>query len=140
MNKKKMTRDDKWLKQKMDDIWLFLFSDVKRKNNIVIKFKGKWKNKFGHIKKLKNKDTEIIINGFFRKDIISEEIIDLTIAHEIVHYSHGFNSPHPKLFKYPHQGGIVRKELLKRGFGNSMKEEKKFIKRWPNIYKSLIGK
>jgi len=135
-----MIRDDKWLKQRMEDIWSFLFSDVERKNNVIIKFKGKWKNKFGHIKKLKNKNTEIGINSFFRNEIIPEDIIHLTIAHEIIHYAHGFNSPYTKLFKYPHQGGVVRKELLRRGFGNSIKEEKEFIKKWPDIYKSLIGK
>jgi hypothetical protein len=135
-----MTRDNKWLKQKMEAIWSFLFQDVERKNNVVIRFKGKWKNKFGHIKILKNKDTEIAVNGLFKNEVVPEEIVDLTIAHEIVHYAHGFNSPHPKLFKYPHQGGIVRKELIKRGFGSSMKEEKKFIKKWPEIYRSLIRK
>jgi len=132
-----MVRNDDWLKQRMEDIWSLLFQDVERQNNVLIRFKGKWKNKFGHIKILKNKDTEIVINGFFRNDIIPEEIIDITIAHELIHYAHGFNSPHPKLFKYPHQGGVVRRELLKRGFGNSIKEEKKFIKIWPDIYKEL---
>ena len=132
-----MVRNDDWLKQRMEDIWSLLFQDVERQNNVLIRFKGKWKNKFGHIKILKNKDTEIVINGFFRNDIIPEEIIDITIAHELIHYAHGFNSPHPKLFKYPHQGGVVRRELLKRGFGNSIKEEKKFIKVWPDIYKEL---
>ena len=29
---------------------------LKIKNDIIIKFKGRWKNKFGHIKLLKNKN------------------------------------------------------------------------------------
>lgn len=133
-------RDDEWLKKRMNNIWNFLFSDIERKNKIIIRFKGRWKNKFGHIKLLKNKNTEIAINGLFREIIIPESIIDLTIAHEMIHYSHGFNSPHPKLFKYPHQGGIVKRDLLKRGFGNLLREERKFVKKWPEIYKYLIKK
>jgi len=124
----------------MENIWGLLFPDVEIKNNIIVRFKGKWKNKFGHIKKIKDKNTEIAINGLFRDEVIPEEIIDITIAHEMVHYAHGFNSPHPQLFKYPHQGGVVKKELLKRGFGNSLKKERGFLKNWPDIYKELSKK
>jgi len=130
-------RDDVWLNSRMNQIWEMLFSEVKRKNDVVIRFRGRWKNKFGHIKLLKNKDTEICINGLFKNEVVPEVIVDLTIAHELSHYAHGFNSPLPKLFKYPHQGGIVTRELLKRGFGNCLREEKKFLKDWPKIYQDL---
>ena len=75
-----MERDNEFLKNKLELIWE-RFSDVERKNNINIRFKGKWKNKFGHIKKLKDGDSEIVINGYFRDQKIPEYIIDLTIAH-----------------------------------------------------------
>src|SRR3989344_197168 len=103
-------RDNAWLAQKLNELWANYFPDVERRNNVFIRFKGRWKNKFGHIKQLKTKDTEVCVNGLFSNESVPEYIIDLTIAHEVVHYSHGFQSPHEKRFEYPHQGGIVRKE------------------------------
>ncbi len=133
-------RDDKFLKEKLNYIWQLAFLDVERKNNISVRFKGKWKNKFGHIKKLKNGDSEIVVNGFFKNEVIPEYIIELTIAHELVHYSHGFNSPLPKLYSHPHKGGIVNKDLKKRGFTDSLKLERRWIKNeWRNIIKDQFN-
>lgn len=131
-------RDDEWLAQKLNQIWQLLFPEIERKNNVVIRFKGKWKNKFGHIKRLKNKDTEIAINSLFKNELVPEYVIDTTIAHELIHYSHGFQSPLPRRHRHPHAGGIVRRELLKRGFGHMIRKEKKFTKReWPRIFGQL---
>ncbi len=131
-------RNDDWLAERLNQIWELLFSDIQRKNNVVIRFKGKWKNKFGHIKRLKNKDTEIAINGLFKDPKVPEYIIDTTIAHELTHYSHGFHSPLPRKYKHPHLGGVVTKELIKRGFGHMIKKEKEFMKRvWPNLLKDI---
>jgi len=131
-------RDDVWLAEKLNQMWELLFLDVERKNNVVIRFKGRWKNKFGHIKRLKNKDTEIVINGLFKDERIPEFVIDTTIAHELAHYSHGFQSPHPKRYKHPHAGGVVTRELINRGFGHMIKKEKEFMKRlWPRIFREL---
>ena len=134
-------RNNDWLQNRMHHIWETLFPDLEKKNNIIIRFKGRWKNKFGHIKRLKNKDSEIVVNGYFQKEHIPEFIIDLTIAHEIIHYMHGFNSPHPKLYRYPHQNGIVKKELIKRGFQNMLKLERNWIKNdWKNIVETEFPK
>lgn len=121
-------RNEEWLAEFMHSLWEKNFPDVKRKNNIIVRWKGRWKNKFGHIKRLKNKDTEIGINSWFKDKRVPEYIIELTLAHEIVHYMHGFQSPHPKLFRHPHQGGVVDKELKKRGYSVMLKEEKKWFK------------
>ena len=129
-------RDDQFLKEKLESIWNTGFPDVERKNNIKIRFKGRWKNKFGHIKKLKDGNSEIVINGYFKDEKIPDHVIDLTIAHELVHYSHGFNSPLPRLYKHPHKGGIVNKDLKRRGFGHLLKLERPWIKNeWRNIVK-----
>ncbi len=126
-------RDNTWLNQRLDHIWQLLFADVKKLNEVKINFKGKWKNKFGHIM-MKDGASHIVINGFFRDLRVPEFIIDLTIAHELIHYMHGFNSPHPKQFKYPHKGGIVEKELKRRGFSHVMQQEKKWIEnQWQQI-------
>jgi len=131
-------RNNEWLNERMENIWSLLFSDVKKANYVYARFKGKWKNKFGHIKMLKNKNTEIAVNSLFRDEIIPEYIIDITLAHELVHYSHGFNSPLNRLYKHPHKGGIVDKELRKRGFQHLISVEKEFIKnKWVDFYKIL---
>ncbi|MBS3146105.1 hypothetical protein J4471_00220 [Candidatus Woesearchaeota archaeon] len=131
-------RNNLWLGRRLEQIWELLFQDTQRKNNVIIKFKGKWKNKFGHIKTLKNKDTEIAVNSLFQSSLVPEYIIDLTIAHELIHYSHGFHSPLPKLYSHPHKGGIVTKELKQRGFANQLSLEKNFIKNeWPKMHQEL---
>lgn len=127
-------RDDAWLQQRLSQIWQFLFSEVERKNTVRIRFKGRWKNKFGHISRLKSQDTEIVINGLFRFEQVPEYLIDLTIAHELIHYMHGFHSPHPQVYRHPHQGGVVTKELRRRGFGHLLRKEKEFLRReWPDL-------
>ncbi|MFH1065650.1 MAG: hypothetical protein V1734_04065, partial [Nanoarchaeota archaeon] len=81
-------RDNEWLALRMNQIWEMLFPEVEKLNNVSIRFKGKWKNKFGHIKRT-GKDTEIAVNSLFTHDAVPEYIIDLTIAHELTHYWHG---------------------------------------------------
>ena len=131
-------RDDNFLRERLEYLWLNAFNDINKKNNVNIRFKGKWRNKFGHIRKLQNGDSEIVINGHFRDFKVPAYIIDLTIAHELVHYSHGFNSPLPKLYKHPHKNGIVTKELLRKGFGHLLRKEKYFTRReWPRLYERL---
>ncbi|MFH1456203.1 MAG: hypothetical protein ABIF40_04610 [archaeon] len=131
-------RDNDWLIKRLDQMWELLFPDVERLNFVRIRFKGKWKNKFGHIKRLRDKSTEIAINGLFSDERVPEYIIDTTIAHELVHYLHGFQSPYPQRYKHPHRGGVVNKELAKRGFGHLMKVEKEFVqKQWMPIFRSF---
>ena len=131
-------RDEKWLNERLENIWNLLFYDVQKGNQVSAKFKGKWKNKFGHIKLLRNKNSEIAVNSLFKDEVIPEYIVDITLAHELVHYSHGFNSPLKRLYRHPHKGGIVNKELKKRGFGHMIKVEKDFVKnKWFDIYKVL---
>ena len=130
-------RDDNWLRNRMLEIWQLRFMDVPMKNEVKIRFKGKWKLKFGHIK-MKNDITEIVINSLFKNEDVPQYIVDLTIAHELVHYSHGFQSPLERRFRYPHQGGIVRKELKKRGFRDAMQMERKiFRKEWPEMFERI---
>ncbi|MFH1376693.1 MAG: hypothetical protein ABIH25_03580 [Candidatus Woesearchaeota archaeon] len=131
-------RDNIWLEKRLDIIWKVLIPEIEKKNKITIIFKGKWKNKFAHIKRQKDSSTEIAINAFFRYKEVPDFILDTTIAHELVHYMHGFHSPYEKQFKYPHQGGIVNKELKKRGFNFLLVLEKEWIKnKWESIYKNI---
>ncbi len=129
-------RDDAWLISRMMTVWDSWFSDVERKNKVIVRWKGRWKNKFGHIR-MRNGVTEIAVNGLFKSNEVPEEIVDMTIAHEICHYCHGFQSPLEKKYSHPHKFGVVRKELISRGLKNSLKREREFMKKWYNIYRQL---
>lgn len=132
-------RNNDWLVSRLEHVWNTYFYDVDRLNTVVVRFKGKWKNKLGHIKKSKGGSTEIVINSLFTDDRVPEFVVDLTLAHELVHYMHGFNSPHVKRFSYPHKGNIVNKELVIRGLKDELKEEKRFMKQdWPSLYKDIL--
>lgn len=144
-------RDNDFLADNLYDIWENHFSDVPRKNLVVIKFGRsskrqlgsiKWANKRTKIKRLlKNKEvqeeykvqddnriTVITITRKFKDPSVPEYVLRDTIAHELCHYTHGFHSPLKQLYNNPHQGGIIRKELEARGLGSSHKKARKWIK------------
>ncbi len=142
-------RDNLWLEKRLNQIWQTHFPDVKKINRVYIIFGRKARNVFGSIKArgpkqpfrtpgrypkpsiwLPQSITIITINGNFKNPEIPNEIIDLTIAHELVHYAHGFSSPHPQLYQYPHQGSVVTKELIKRGLSDQLKFQKTWIKNY----------
>ena len=131
-------RNNIWLESKLEIIWQKLIPEIEKENKVNIDFGRFWKNKFGQISLQKDSSTKILINSYFRNEQIPEYIIDLTIAHELIHYMHGFQSPRQQQFKYPHQGNIVNKELKQRGFGILLELEKNWVKTtwWPT-HKSL---
>lgn len=109
-------RDNNWLLSRLDDIWTNHFEEVTQANPITIKFGRYSKFRLGSIKlNRRTKMSLITITGMFKNQKISQEVVDHTIAHELVHYAHGFSSQSPRLHRYPHAGGIVNKEMRKRG-------------------------
>lgn len=109
-------RDNEWLKFELDYIWDTYFSDVARVNHVTIEFAKKWKARLGMITlSASGRTTYIGINSLLRLRQVPWFVPDITIAHELVHYSHGFGSPLPRKYDHPHKGGIVAKELAKRG-------------------------
>ena len=139
-------RDDEWLSNKMYYLWENFFVDVPRLNMVIIKF-GKhskrqlgcigWLNKTTkRIEKIMNgqgqvdhkKTTLINITSYFKDENIPEEVVTSTIAHEMCHYAHGFNSPLNQMYDHPHKGGLIRKELQNRGLGDMYKFSKKWLK------------
>lgn len=129
-------RDDTWLQTRFEQIWSLFFPEVEKKN-VFIRWKGHWKNKFGHIKKTRH-GSEIAINHLFKDLRVPEDIVKLTIAHEIVHYMHGFHSHLPRQYDHPHQGGIVDKVLKEKGFAYALKQERQWYKNeWLPLYKEL---
>lgn len=132
-------RDNKWLKERFKYIKNRYFSDTKIINNLIVKFGRPCKTRLGSIKKGRKKEnfnSIITINGHFRDTSIPSYVVDAVLAHEFVHYAHGFASPHEQAFCHPHQGGIVDNDLKNRGLFDILKAEKIWIKKnWVNYLK-----
>jgi len=142
-----MQRDNNWLQEQMFYLWDNNFADVPRKNLVLIKFGKKSKRQLGSIKwvnqKTKgiknllikqnqnaddNRISLITVTNFFKDPKIPDFVILATIAHEMCHYAHGFNSPLKQQFNHPHKGGVIRKELEKRDLGHLYKNANKWLK------------
>jgi len=76
----------------------------------------------------------ITITSMFAKESVPVAVVQYTIAHELCHYAHGFSSANRRLFKYPHHGGIVNKELTRRGAHHLISA----FKKWLKIYRAQI--
>jgi hypothetical protein len=142
-------RDNRWLEDTMYKLWENHFNDIPRKNLVLVKF-GKrarrqlgcisWVRKNTRVKRLlskkagenfeedDNRITLITITSLFKNSLVPEYVIESTIAHEMIHYAHGFNSPLHQQYNHPHKGGIIRKEMIKRGLGDEYKKSKKWLK------------
>jgi len=150
-------RDDNWLSEKMYYLWENFFEDVPRRNIVVIKFGKKSKRQLGcigwlnkktrKIEKLLSKEgkadhdktTLINITSYFKDESIPEEVVIGTIAHEMCHYTHGFNSPLSQIYNHPHKGGIIRKEMQRRELSSVYKFAKVWVKaNWLNYLKQHI--
>jgi len=132
-------RDDNYLYGRLDQIWDRYFFDVEQKNDVRIIFGRKARTRLGSIKqlainrkqltgKLPVNSTIITINGLFKNPDIPEFLVDSVIAHEMVHYAHGFCSPHEKKYDNPHAGGIIKKEMKERGLDDLFFLQKKWLK------------
>ncbi|MGI5898097.1 MAG: hypothetical protein ACOX6Q_02965 [Candidatus Dojkabacteria bacterium] len=140
-------RNNNYLENLLYELWENHFCDVPRKNFVLIKFgkyskrqlgsislahdrskiKGLMKKKLDEYMIQDNKSISIItITRYFRNEIVPEFVVRATIAHELCHYAHGFNSPLEKKFKKPHQGNIINKELRDR----DLLEEQKLADKW----------
>lgn len=122
-------RDDAWLLSRLDHLWSNFFSEVRQVNPIFIQFGRFSKFRLGSIKMDRlTKYSYITISGMFKDPSVPIEVVDHTIAHEMCHYTHGFSSPKQRLHKYPHHGGVIKKELSKRGLGSLSKAYEKWLK------------
>ena len=150
-----MIRDNKYLENLLYDLWENNFCDVGRLNLVTIKYGKYSKRQLGSIKMIKDKQTFykylkkynlskdifesktvslINITRYFSYDYIPEYVVRATIAHELCHYTHGFSSPLKKRYRYPHQGGIIRKELESRGLYDEYKSSKRWLKdHWVSV-------
>ena len=124
-------RDNKWLKARFKYIKDYYFPDVEIKNHLVVKFGRPCTTRLGSIKKgrrIEEFNSIITINGHFRDEAIPTFVVDAVLAHEFMHYTHGFASPHEQAYRHPHKGGVVDGGLRERGLTDILKAEKVWIK------------
>lgn len=128
-------RDNKYLEKLLYDLWETSFCDIPRLNAVVIKYGKYSKRQLGSIRIIKDKDvirrytkrfnidennfeehsiSVITVTKYFSQTYIPEFVIRATIAHELCHYAHGFNSPLKKIYSHPHRGNVIKKEFNKR--------------------------
>jgi len=141
-----MERNNEYLEERLYLIIKNYFSDINFSNQIYIRYGKRSKRQLGSIKRksligiydsLKNRldnPSLITITAYFKEMNIPEYVIDATIAHELVHYSHGFQSPLKKIYVHPHKGNIVKKELYRRGFIEDHDKAEIWLKEnWPKV-------
>lgn len=124
-------RDDAWLLSRLDYLWQSYFPDVDQINPVFIKFGRYSRFRLGSIRlDYTSKKSFITITGMFKDPTIPVEVVDHTIAHEMCHYAHGFSSPRPRLHKYPHHGGVIKKELESRNLHKLVKAYAKWLREY----------
>jgi hypothetical protein len=129
-------RDEQWLSERVQLLRHIHFADVPRGYPIVTRFGIRARNRFGSIG-AQDQQTIILVNRLFADPFVPTFVVDGTLAHELAHYAHGFGSGLPRLYADPHRGGIVDKELDKRGLGELSRKSELWRKlNWDNFYES----
>ncbi len=124
-------RDDKWLLSRLDHLWSNYFGSVKQVNPVFIKFGRYSRFRLGSIRMERtSKNSYITITGMFKDEKVPLEVVDHTIAHELCHYAHGFSSPNPRLHRYPHHGGVIKRELEERNLHHLVKAYRDWLKKY----------
>lgn len=120
----------------LDRIWQQYFSDIPRMNEVQIAYCHPWKSRLGLIRlSLDNTTSFIGINALLQHQQVPGYVLITTIAHELVHYAHGFGSPLPRLYKHPHANNVVNRELGQRGLGEYVHQSDTWIdKQWFAFY------
>ena len=126
-------RTREWLEKRLAYLWQAHFADLPDQASVIIRFGPRAKTRLGSIRRRFGRSV-ITITGYFREPTIPEDVITETIAHELCHYAHGFESPLPKLYRYPHEGRIIEAELAKRGLRATQSRSRRWLKKhWPTI-------
>jgi hypothetical protein len=135
-------RDAIWLRDEMDEIWRRYFADVSRVNPVEIAYHGPWKRRLGVICLADDHETTRIgINSLLAQPDAPYCLTLITIAHELVHYCHGFGSPLPRRYQHPHRGGVVTRELRERGLEGEFDEYSEWIHaHWWSFYARQVGR
>jgi hypothetical protein len=127
-------RDDDWLAERVSLLRQVHFADVPQGYPITTRFGIRARNRFGSIG-AQGRQTIILVNRLFADAFVPTFVVDGTLAHELAHYAHGYGSGLPLLHRDPHRGGVVDKELERRGLGdlNCRAEQWRKLK-WDHFY------
>lgn len=143
-------RDNSWLEEELEYLLKKYFANIMVTNPIDIRFGREAKYRFGSIRLAKPKGLRglgrlrgfrrlenatpqksiITITRMFAADEVPVEVVRYTIAHELCHYHHGFSSSNKRLFRYPHHGGVINRELTERGAEELIGPFKKWLKEY----------
>jgi hypothetical protein len=120
----------------LDSIWQEHFPDIARVNEVGIAYSYPWKRRLGLIRlSLDNVTSFIGINTLLQHPSVPEHVLITTVAHELVHYAHGFGSPLPRLYQHPHANNVVNRELEQRGLGELVRQCDEWIdEQWFAFY------
>lgn len=122
-------RDNAWLTQQLDHVWQTRFADVARPTPISIRFVRPWKTRLAVIYLTEDERQSFIgVNRLLRDHRVPYTVCLVTIAHELVHYAHGFGSHLPRRYRHPHRGNVVQRELTRRGLASELR----FYTEWTN--------
>ncbi len=146
-------RDHDWLQEQLQFLLNKHFPNVKLTNPLEVKWGREAKYRFGSIKLVPYKSIKrdrgkfpisnfqfpiskinspkkslITITSMFRDEKIPVGVVHYTIAHELCHYAHGFSSMNRRMFRHPHHGGVINRELTARGAQNLIPIFKKWLK------------
>ncbi|GAC1377299.1 MAG: hypothetical protein NVS2B12_37620 [Ktedonobacteraceae bacterium] len=119
-------------------IWQRHFTDMPCVNSVSIDYCYPWKSRLGLIRlSLDASITFIGINTLLQLPQVPDYVLITTIAHEMVHYSHGFGSPLPRVLKHPHANKVVDKALEQRAMGTYLKYCNQWINQnWYTFYEA----
>lgn len=120
----------------LHSIWQHYFTDLPCANEVQIAYCRPWKTRLGLIRMSLDEAVSFIgINSLLRSPQVPECVLITTIAHELVHYTHGFGSPLPRLYDHPHANRVVEKELERRGLGSMLSDCDTWIEdHWCDFY------
>lgn len=132
-------RTPAWLEDKLARLVRF-FPELGPGEQIVIRFGRRCRRRLGSLR-LEGGTPLITLNGLYRHPFVPDYVVEATIAHELVHKVHGFGSPGPRLKRYPHRGGVVDRELERRGLDYITSLSKQWIDEhwWPFCAAQLGG-
>jgi hypothetical protein len=132
-------RDDAWLAERVDLLRKVHFADVPQGYPIVTRFGTRARFRFGSIA-ARDGQTIILVNQLFADPYVPTYVVDGTLAHELAHYAHGFGSGLPRLYRDAHRGGVVDRELEKRGLGDVNARAEQWRKAyWDAFYDAQCG-
>ncbi|MHB1417455.1 MAG: hypothetical protein ACYC1C_19590 [Chloroflexota bacterium] len=135
-NLRMLQRDNDWLGEHLEYVWERHFPDVPRINPVDIAFAKRWKARLGVIALCEeSQTTSIRLNALLSHPIVPDYVTTVTVAHEMVHYAHGFGSPLPRLYEHPHKGNIVEREIQARGLRQEYRHYLDWIdENWDHFY------